>query len=46
MEELISYNEGLPSRFPLTFTFADYSDAELTSMLEKSVEKGVRGPCA
>lgn len=34
MEGLMSHNEGLPSRFPLTFTFPDYEDAELHSILK------------
>lgn len=25
----MGFNEGLPSRFPITFTFPDYSDKEL-----------------
>ncbi|MEW5313864.1 MAG: hypothetical protein WDW38_005396 [Sanguina aurantia] len=33
MEALMAHNEGLPSRFPLEYTFADYTDAELCIIL-------------
>jgi hypothetical protein len=33
MEDLMAFNEGLPSRFPSAFTFPDYEDAELLSIL-------------
>lgn len=29
MEKLFEYNEGLPSRFPVTLKFSDFSDAQL-----------------
>jgi hypothetical protein len=34
MEDLLSYNEGLPSRFPSQFTFDDYKDDELLAILK------------
>lgn len=40
MEDVLSYNEGLPSRFPLVFNFADYSDEELFMMLMGLIERG------
>eukprot|EP00397_Hematodinium_sp_SG-2012_P000289 GEMP01000289.1.p1 GENE.GEMP01000289.1~~GEMP01000289.1.p1 ORF type:complete len:2487 (+),score=732.48 GEMP01000289.1:46-7506(+) len=32
MDDLFAHNEGFPSRFPHTFTFADYTDAELLAI--------------
>eukprot|EP00798_Chlamydomonas_sp_ICE-L_P024108 gene24108-9683_t len=34
MEGLLAHNEGLPSRFTRSFTFPDYSDAELHEILQ------------
>jgi hypothetical protein len=34
MEDLLSYNEGLPSRFPSQFTFDDYQDDELLAIFQ------------
>ena len=39
MEAILSYNEGLPSRFPYQFVFADHSDETLTEILMDLVDK-------
>jgi Holliday junction resolvasome RuvABC ATP-dependent DNA helicase subunit len=37
MAKLLEYNEGLPSRFPDTFLFADFENDELLSVLDAHV---------
>ncbi|CAN0309256.1 unnamed protein product, partial [Discosporangium mesarthrocarpum] len=45
MEALFEYNEGLPSRFPETLNFPDYSDQVLLDIFKRLVErKGGRRP--
>ncbi|CAK9210253.1 unnamed protein product [Sphagnum troendelagicum] len=39
MEKLLEHNEGLPSRFPFTLKFTDYSDAELMSIMHGVLKK-------
>lgn len=39
MQKLIEYDEGLPSRFPLVFTFSDYSDGELCDIWQRNVDR-------
>jgi hypothetical protein len=39
MEELLAFNEGLPSRFPRVFTFQDYTDDELHTILVGIVQR-------
>ena len=43
MEELMSFNEGLHSRFPVLFNFPDYSDQELHTILIGGWAKAGRG---
>ena len=38
MEELITSNEGLPSRFPTTFHFPDFSEKELHKILTDRIK--------
>lgn len=39
MEAFFGHNPGLPSRFPLSLKFTDYSDKELLLMLQKLFER-------
>ncbi|KAK3320409.1 P-loop containing nucleoside triphosphate hydrolase protein [Cercophora scortea] len=39
METFYAHNPGLPSRFPHTFKFADYTDDELLRILEGKINK-------
>ncbi|KAG1725637.1 cbbX-like protein [Suillus paluster] len=43
MEKFFEHNPGLPSRVPYSLKFADYTDAELLTMLEALVEKRYSG---
>jgi len=44
MEELMEYNEGLPSRFPNVFQFADFNDSELLEILNQLLSKELAAP--
>ena len=37
-ENIMAFNEGLPSRFPLEFSFPDYTDAQLLSIFRGMLE--------
>ncbi len=39
MESLFSHNPGLPRRFPVEITFADYTDAELLAIFQLKLNK-------
>lgn len=39
MESFFAHNPGLPSRFPVAMTFADYTDEELLRILELKINK-------
>ncbi|KAF9223027.1 P-loop containing nucleoside triphosphate hydrolase protein [Gyrodon lividus] len=43
MEKFFEHNPGLPSRVPYQLQFADYTDAELITMLEDLVHKRYNG---
>lgn len=39
MEKMFEHNEGLPSRFPITLQFEDYSDDELLAIMQSLMKK-------
>ncbi|KAL4068441.1 P-loop containing nucleoside triphosphate hydrolase protein [Scleroderma yunnanense] len=43
MEKFFEHNPGIPSRVPYSLQFADYTDAELLTMLEDLVHKRYKG---
>lgn len=43
MESFFAHNPGIPSRFPSSIRFADYSDDELRLILQRRVEKKFNG---
>jgi Cdc6-like AAA superfamily ATPase len=43
MEKFFAHNPGLPSQFPHEFTFEDYSETELRSILEFNIDKKFSG---
>jgi len=43
MESFFAHNPGLPSRFPIEMSFADYNDDELLRILELKVNKRYNG---
>ncbi|KAI9712047.1 MAG: hypothetical protein M1820_001756 [Bogoriella megaspora] len=43
MESFFAHNPGIPSRFPHTMQFADYSDGELLQIFRFQVEKKFKG---
>ncbi|KIK92929.1 hypothetical protein PAXRUDRAFT_546697 [Paxillus rubicundulus Ve08.2h10] len=46
MEKFFEHNPGIPSRVPYQLQFADYTDAELMTMLEDLVNKRYKGSMA
>lgn len=43
MESFFAHNPGLPSRFPITFKFADYTDEELLKIFQRQIDKKFQG---
>ncbi|KAK4175047.1 putative AAA family ATPase [Triangularia setosa] len=43
MESFFAHNPGLPSRFPVDMTFADYTDDELLRILELKINQKYNG---